>query len=105
MRVDEIARLLKAEFEGDGSREIRGIAALDLAGLEDLTFAESESAVARAQTSGAGCILISRGAALPGLTTIAVDHPKLALIRAAEALLPVERPSSGVHPTAAVAPD
>ena len=46
-----------------------------------------------------------RARPLPGHTTIAVRHPKLALIRAAEALHPAPTPPPGIHPTAVVAPD
>ncbi len=38
-----------------------------------------------------------------GHTTIAVRNPKLALVRAAEALAPCQRPPAGIHPTALVA--
>jgi UDP-3-O-[3-hydroxymyristoyl] glucosamine N-acyltransferase len=102
MRVDEIARLLKAEMQGDGALEIAGIAALETAGPEDLTFAEGERALLRAAGSRAACILIPQGAVVPGHTTLTVAHPKLALIRAAEVLAPPRRPSPGIHPTAVV---
>jgi UDP-3-O-[3-hydroxymyristoyl] glucosamine N-acyltransferase len=39
---------------------------------------------------------------LPGKTTIAVGHPKVALIKAAQALLPPRQTSSETHPSAVV---
>jgi UDP-3-O-[3-hydroxymyristoyl] glucosamine N-acyltransferase len=66
---------------------------------------ETPRALEQAVASLAGCLLVPEGASLPGQTTIAVRHPKLALIRAAEALHPAPLPPPGVHPTAAVAPD
>src|SRR5437870_10904628 len=111
MRVSEIARLLGAPLHGDAEREIRGVAALESAGPDDLTFAEGERAIERAATSRAGCILIAKDAPstltgnLASKTTIAVSHPKLAFIRAAEALRPAARPAPGIHPTAVIGPE
>ncbi|HEX9445490.1 MAG TPA: UDP-3-O-(3-hydroxymyristoyl)glucosamine N-acyltransferase [Candidatus Binatia bacterium] len=104
MKVEAIARLLDGKLSGDGDREIRGIAGLESAGAGDLTFAEGERALKRAADCSAGCILIPTSAELPGQTTIAVKHPKLALIRAAEVLLAKPAIEPGVHPTAVVSP-
>ena len=111
MRVSEIARLLGASMHGDAEREIRGVAALESAGPDDLTFAEGERGLERAATSRAGCILIAKDAPstltgkLASKTTIAVSHPKLAFIRAAEALRPAARPTPGIHPAAVIGPE
>ena len=102
MKVEEIARLLDGKLQGDGTREIRGIAGLESAGAGDMTFAEGGRALARAVRSAAGCILVPAETSLVGQTTIAVSHPKLALIRAAAALLPAAPVEPGVHPTAVV---
>jgi UDP-3-O-[3-hydroxymyristoyl] glucosamine N-acyltransferase len=104
MKVEKIARLLGGSLQGDGSREIAGIAALETAGASDLTFAEGERALTRAARLSAGCILVPAKNSLVGQTTIAVKNPKLALIQAAEALLPKERIDPGIHMTAVVSP-
>jgi UDP-3-O-[3-hydroxymyristoyl] glucosamine N-acyltransferase len=105
MKTSQIATMVKGELQGDGNRDITGIAGLDSAGIADLTFAEDDRALERAKTSAAGCILISSQSALEGVTTIAVPSPKIALIKAAEAILPAWRPAPGIHPSAVVAPD
>jgi len=105
MTASDIAKLLGGKLAGDGGHEIRGIAGLASAGPEDLTFAEGERALAQAAASSAGCILVPMGAAVEGRTTIAVAQPKLALVRAAEALCPRSVPVTGIHPTAVIAPD
>jgi UDP-3-O-[3-hydroxymyristoyl] glucosamine N-acyltransferase len=102
MKVEEIARLLEGKLKGDGKREITGIAGLENSGVKDVTFAEGVAPLRRAARSAAGCVLVPEGSSLPGLTTIAVKHPKLALIRAAEALLPKTPHKPGVHPSAVV---
>jgi UDP-3-O-[3-hydroxymyristoyl] glucosamine N-acyltransferase len=103
MKIKEIATLLSGELEGDGSVDISGIAGLESAGPSDLSFADGVRALEHAKLSTAGCILISSQRALQGKTTIAVSNPKLALIKAAAALLPAPRPEPGIHPTAVVA--
>jgi UDP-3-O-[3-hydroxymyristoyl] glucosamine N-acyltransferase len=105
MRVEEIARLLGGRFQGDGSREIRGVAGLESAGPDELTFAEGERALALARGSRAGCILLAEGISVEGQTTIAVAHPKFAFIRASEALRSTVSPAAEVHPTAVIAPE
>ena len=105
MTVEEIARLVGGRVEGDPGREILSVASLEAAAAADLTFAEGDRALDRAAKSEAGCILVKEGAAVAGRTTIAVLHPKMALIRAATALHPASVAIPGVHPTAQVASD
>jgi len=105
MTVFEISELLRGKPEGDGKREIHGVAALDAAGPAELSYAEGPRAVERAAGARAGCLLVPEGVSLPGQTTIAVRNPKLALVRAAEALHPASPFSPGIHPMAVVAPD
>jgi len=111
MRVSEIAQLLGATLHGHAEREIRGVAALESASPDELAFAEGERALVRAAASRAGCILVGKDAPstvtgkLASKTTLAVSHPKLAFIRAAEALRPAARPAPGMHPTAVIGPE
>jgi len=105
MKVSEIAEMLRGITTGDAEREIRAVAALEAAGPGDLGYVEGPRALEQAAVSHAGCLLIPEGMSLPGHTTIAVRHPKLALIRVAEALHPPPPRPAGIHPTAVVAED
>ncbi len=102
MRVDDIARRVSGKLQGNGAITIRGVASLEAAGPEDLSFAEEPRALSRARESQAGCILVPRGGAIPGRTTIEVEWPKASLVRVAEILYPEEAPAPGIHPTAVV---
>src|SRR6266446_2418926 len=104
MKVEEIARLVSGQTQGDPSREIRGVAGLERAGPDELTFAEGARILKQAGSSRAGCILVTEKGSLSGQTTIAVKQPKLAFIRAAEVLLPPRKTEPGVHGTSIVAP-
>ena len=68
MKVSEISQLLNGKPEGDGEREIRGVAALDAAGSSELSYAEGPRAFERARDSRAGCLLVPEGVSLPGQT-------------------------------------
>jgi UDP-3-O-[3-hydroxymyristoyl] glucosamine N-acyltransferase len=105
MRVSEIAGIVGGKSQGDSGLEIRGVAGLEAAGPDELTYAVGTRAVALAAGCRAGCILVAEGVSLPGHTTIAVPNPKLSFIRAAAALHPVAPFPPGIHPTAVVAPD
>jgi len=106
MTVKELASLLGGTLQGDGARDIRGVAALEKAGPNHLTFADSERALEHAAASQAGCVLVPETATLGGgATSIAVKHPKLAFVRAVEALCPARKPEPGIHPSAVVAAD
>ncbi len=104
MKISEIATLLNGQLQGDGNAEVTGIAALDSAGPADLTFVDGTAALEQAKRSGAGCFLVPLNSALPGKASIGVSHPKVALIKAAQAMLPVRRADPGIHPTAVVSP-
>jgi len=106
MTAIELAGLLGGQLHGDGACEIRGVAALESAGPDDLTFAEGERALEQAAASRAGCILITEAATIAGTAaTIAVKNPKLAFVHAVEALRPIPKPDPGIHSSAVVAGD
>jgi UDP-3-O-[3-hydroxymyristoyl] glucosamine N-acyltransferase len=102
MTAEELARLIGGTLNGDGKVMIRHAAGLETAGPDELAFAEGDRALAQAAQSQAGCILIPAGRSVSGRTTIAVAHPKLAFIRAVEALHPPAPVAPGIHPTAIV---
>jgi UDP-3-O-[3-hydroxymyristoyl] glucosamine N-acyltransferase len=106
MTANELASLLGGKLQGDGAREIHGVAALENAGPDDLTFAEGERALEQAAAAPAGCILVPEAATFAGTAaSIAVKHPKLAFVRAVDVLLPTPKPDPGIHPSAVVAAD
>jgi UDP-3-O-[3-hydroxymyristoyl] glucosamine N-acyltransferase len=105
MTAEELARRVDGTLNGDGKIEIRAAAGLETAGADELAFAEGDRALAVVANSRAGCVLVPAGVSLAGRTTIAVAHPKLAFIRAVEALHPPAPVAPGIHATAVVSPE
>ncbi|HEV2349430.1 MAG TPA: UDP-3-O-(3-hydroxymyristoyl)glucosamine N-acyltransferase [Terriglobia bacterium] len=105
MTAKEMAELLGGKLHGDSARDIREVAGLLDAGPDALTYAEGEKALKLVARSRAGLILIPEGAAIEGQTTLAVANPKLAFIRAAEALRPRAVHPPGAHASAVIASD
>ncbi|HUZ46401.1 MAG TPA: UDP-3-O-(3-hydroxymyristoyl)glucosamine N-acyltransferase [Terriglobia bacterium] len=105
MRVEEIARLVGGRVDGDSSLEIQGVASLETAAENDLSFAEGNRGLRRAASSKAGCVMIKQRETIAGRTTLAVEHPKWAFVRAAAALCPPPASNPGIHPTAIIASD
>ena len=105
MKISELARLLRGTLHGEADREVQEVAGLETAGPGELTFAEDAKSLGLAAASQAGCVLVPADCSLPGRTTIGVENPKLAFVRAAQALCPPRKFPPGVHPTAVVAAD
>ena len=89
MRVKELAAFLQAPFEGDGERVLRKVAALELAGPEDLSFVSGGRARKLADASTAGCLLVPADFDNSGQRTIVrTPHPRAAVARAIPKLHP-----------------
>src|SRR5207302_8010487 len=56
MRVRELAEWLGATFEGDGEKELTGVAPIESAGAGEVAFVGGRKAVAQAESSTAGCL-------------------------------------------------
>jgi UDP-3-O-[3-hydroxymyristoyl] glucosamine N-acyltransferase len=98
----ELATYLGASLSGDARAPISGVAALEMAGAEDLIYVETARHLERASQSASKCVIAYSGAELPGKTILAIPSPKLAFAKAAEWLLPALAPVPGTHPTAIV---
>src|ERR1019366_110083 len=96
MRVRELAEWLGATFEGDGERDLTGVAPLETAGDSEVSFVGSRKAAAQAQDSAAGCLIVPTEWPSPSQRTV---------IRAPEPRTAFARAMSRVYPTAVVAKD
>ena len=104
MTVQEIAGLLEAGFEGDGTLEVTACNAVELASASEIAFVEGDKAETAAAASRAGCLMMAPGVERPtGAAAIRVAQPRNAFARVLRALHPPVRPEAGIHPSAVVA--
>lgn len=106
LAAEALARRLGLEIEGDGSREITGLATLSRAGPGDLTFLANSRYRDHLATTRAGAVILAAEAVedCPSTSLIAED-PYLAWATAAELFYPPPRFEPGIHATASVARD
>jgi UDP-3-O-[3-hydroxymyristoyl] glucosamine N-acyltransferase len=106
MRVRELAEWLGATYEGDGERELAGVAPLETAGASDLAFVGSRKAAQQAEISAAGCLIVPMEWPSPSYrTVIRAPEPRTACARAMSRFYPTAELKPGVHPTAVIGKD
>jgi len=103
MKLREIAERLGCELVGDGEIEISGVAGIEEAGADRLTFVANPKYAAMAKTTSAGAILVEPDfPALERTSTLRIKNPYLAFARAIELFYNAPHHKPGVHPTAVV---
>jgi UDP-3-O-[3-hydroxymyristoyl] glucosamine N-acyltransferase len=103
--LGELAATLGAKLEGDPGRRVTGVASLDAAGPEQISFLIDQRYRPAAETSRAGALLVSdsvSGLAGPLLRSSA---PQQALIALLTLFHPAETAPSGIDRSAIVAPE
>jgi UDP-3-O-[3-hydroxymyristoyl] glucosamine N-acyltransferase len=106
MRVRELADWLGATFEGDGEKELSGIAPLETAGASDVAFIATRKAASQAESSAAGCLLVPEDWPSPSYrTVIRVAQPRTAFARTLNVFYPTAELKPGIHPSAVIGQD
>ena len=101
MRVRELAEWLGATYEGDGEKELTGVAPIETAGASELAFVGTRKAEHEAESSAAGCLLVSLQWTGPShRTIIRVAEPRTAFARAMSRFYPTAELKPGIHPSA-----
>lgn len=104
MTAGELAKRLEGTLEGDGALVVRGVAPLDAAGPDSLSWVGDARFLEQAAESGAGVILMPlEGQAPPNKTIIRVADPDVALCEVLTLLSPPPaQVMPGVHPSATI---
>jgi UDP-3-O-[3-hydroxymyristoyl] glucosamine N-acyltransferase len=103
--LGELAAALQATLEGDPGRVVTGVAALDAAGPEHISFLIDARYGAAALASRAGAFLAGTDAAGLPAPVLRAPKPQQALIRLLTLFHPPAPPAPGIDPAAVVAPD
>lgn len=101
--VNDIARMVGGDVQGDGDVEILGMVPAGFARSGDLTFALDESQMKVAEKSEASCVLTTVKTTDFPKTILRVNNIKEALTVLYNAMLEMKLPRTGViHPTAVI---
>lgn len=105
MKLREIAEITSARLEGDAEREIRGLAGIEEAGPDEVTFLSNPRYRGHLKTTRAGAIFLEPGLeAPPGCSVLRTPSPYLAFAQVIPHFYEEPRPEPGVHPSAVVDP-
>ncbi len=105
LTTGELAELVGGRCEGPLDRRIIGVAPLDAAGPELLSFCRGGAWARILPRTTAGAVFVSDLDPPEGTVAIRVGDPRLAYALAAAALVPLQWPDAGIHPEAVVDPD
>jgi len=94
--VHKIAKLVKGEVVGDGDFIIRGVAAFDNAGPDDITFAASADFKKRIDETSAAAVIVSYDVCESKKILVRVKNPSLALSEVSALFHTVYRPVVGI---------
>jgi UDP-3-O-[3-hydroxymyristoyl] glucosamine N-acyltransferase len=102
-RLSDLAGFVGGRVDGDPDRRIRGVATLETAGPDDLSFLTNPRYRQAVTTSRAGAILVGPDARIDGRDLVVAPDPYLALAEILGRLHPQARPAPGISPDARVA--
>src|SRR5262245_14173621 len=104
-RLDELARRVGGVVHGDPGRVVRGIATLEQAGPDDLSFLTHPRYREAALRTRAAALLVPAAGAIAGKDLLQAPDAYLALALLIELFHPSQREPPGVSPDARVAGD
>ncbi|ART78847.1 UDP-3-O-(3-hydroxymyristoyl)glucosamine N-acyltransferase [Oceanisphaera avium] len=101
--LQELARQLGAQFNGDPNVVIRRVNTLDKAGPDDVAFlSDKHYRHLLANTKAAAVIVTAADQALCAVPSLVMDNPYLGFALAAQALDITPQPAADIHPTAVI---
>lgn len=103
--LQALAELLEATFVGDGELVLRGVASIEDAGPDQITFAASDFHLRRLEECRAGAAIVKSDPGIEGKNLIVAEDPQLSFIETVQFFHAREEPFKGVSPLASVAED
>jgi UDP-3-O-[3-hydroxymyristoyl] glucosamine N-acyltransferase len=101
----ELARHLGARLVGDSGRSICGVAALDSASPDQITFVADAKYVSRLRSSRAGAAIVGKRVERLDMAQLIVDDVDAALLKVLSLFAEKDDLCPGVHPTARIGKD
>ena len=103
MKLAEIASRLGCELLGSGQVEINGVAGIEEAKEDELTFVSNPKYLSKIKSTEAGAIILAAGAPAASIPVLLSDTPYLTFAKAIELFYQPPLPIPGIHPTATIA--
>lgn len=104
MKLAELARALDAQLNGDPNRRITGVAGIEEAGPEQVSFIANPRYSALARTTNAGAVIVAPDFPVITTATLRTGNPYLAFAHAVRLFYREPEYAPGVHPTAVIHP-
>jgi UDP-3-O-[3-hydroxymyristoyl] glucosamine N-acyltransferase len=105
MKLNKLAEMLGGELTGDGEKVIRGLASLEDAGDQDVSFLANIRYAGQMKSTRAAAVIVAKDYDGPGEGLIRCDDPYFAYREAMVAFYGFRKPPfSGVAPTAEIDP-
>lgn len=101
LTLGQIAQALGIELDGNPDLKVTGVAPLETAGPDEISFLIHPKYARLARTSRAGALLVPRDAKLPG-PLLRADNPQVALVNLLQLFHPARIPPRGIHASAQV---
>jgi UDP-3-O-[3-hydroxymyristoyl] glucosamine N-acyltransferase len=105
LKLQDIAARLDCRLEGDGSIEVRRVAAIEDAAPGDLTFFVNPRYAANLRTTRASAVILGENAEAAPCAMLRTRHPYVAFAQAVGLFADPWKPPSGVHPLASIGQD
>lgn len=104
-RLGDLAEFVGGRVVGDPDLMIHGVASIEAARRNDITFATNEKFLQEAFASAAACVIVALDVITDtGKTLLQTDNPRFAFARIAGLFAPPQRLIPGIHASAVVAP-
>lgn len=103
MKLKELAEQLNGAVRGDGDVEITGVAGMEHAGPDQITFLANPKYAHKVKDTRAGAIIAAAGVGELPIPVLVSENPYLDFARALALFYQPPKPVAGVHPAAVVA--
>jgi UDP-3-O-[3-hydroxymyristoyl] glucosamine N-acyltransferase len=104
MTLRDLATRVGCVLEGDGGVEIAGVAGIEHAGPQQLTFVSNPRYTALLKTTRAAAVILHPKVAAPAIPVLRSENPYLTFAQALELFYQAPRHEPGIHPTAVMDP-
>ena len=98
--LSEIAKLVDGKVKGDINKKICGVAPLESATDDELTFVDRAKLAKNIDTTKAGAVIVPLDVETASNNIVKVKNPRVAFANVMNLFYPVPKPKTGINPGA-----